>query len=246
MAIGESRTFKISGRHFNPPAGRQACRITSRLFTVIKQHGVIGQDIFGPVLRTYFYAISGRMEFNERQNGNITHRYQSQVAYIKCQRGWIEMVKVFDASIEPQPLPLDDPRGCGIGVVLTELCLIDPDLNNMDFDNRAKMKLSRSAQMQELVTASCVRLVGLSMAANPIRGANVYFSAAIRMGYGKMIVDQSKQEFNIYETKIARENFDSNTGIIEACCSVGYSCSAFYRDWFFCDEKRSDMFPGNN
>ena len=181
---------------------------------------------------TVFYAIPGRANNYELQNGNITHRYENQVAYIKCKPGWIVMLNVFQASIGPQPL---NSRDCGIGTVLSELCLIDPDLNNMGNQNRAQRRLSDYAHMQELVTGSCVRLIGLTMATNPPSGANVYFSAAIRMGYGKMIVE-SNQEHNIYETEIARANYDSNTGIIQPCCGVGYPCHAYFHSWFFCDD----------
>jgi hypothetical protein len=114
----------------------------------------------------------------------------------------------------------------------------------MNDNNRAMRRLQDTPDMHELVTRTCVRLIALVMSVEPIEGAHVYFSAAIRMGYGFMMVDQTtgyEHKFMIYETEIARENFDSFTAIIQPCCGTDNACSSYGHTWYFCSENRKTL-----
>ena len=214
--------------------------MTSKTFTVHRE-SEIEQEASVDVYCAYFYAISGRTDFIERAGDSITHKYESQVAFIKCKHGWIDEVDVFEESLEPN-IPgarnAENSRNCGIATVLTELCLIDPFLNRLGNLNKAERYLRNFVEQHELVTRTCEKLVGLAMTAWPVTGAQTYFSAGIRMKYEKLMIDQSKKkdEFKIYETKIARENYDTNTGIIQPCCEETEQCSALFQQWFFCAE----------
>jgi hypothetical protein len=239
MVNGETRTFRVANKYFKQRAGREVCSMTSKTFTVIRIDGP-KTNSHGTFHGSDFYAISGRTDFEELDGGNETHRYESQGAFIQCTYGWINELEVFDKSLEISiggfewRVP-ENAHGCGIGVVLTELCLLDPRLSNFDLTNAARTQLERvSEHAFGLVSGACRKLVGLFMAALPINGAGVYFSAAIRMGYGHLIVLQYDGEFNVYETVVAREHFDSNTGIINPCCGDPKRCSAWYADWYFC------------
>ena len=114
MEIEESRTFKINRKHFRPQSSRQACGLTSKTFEVTKSYGDIEADFWGPIHPLYFYAISGRTGFNEVRNGNSTHKYESQVAYIRYKYGWIDILKVCEQSLEEYEGvgPWLNARGC--------------------------------------------------------------------------------------------------------------------------------------
>ena len=260
MRQGETRTFKIDRKHFTKRTGRDRCLMTTNTFTVLKKDVKITDFVVhpDPTVQTFFYAISGRIDFQKTKNGNNTHAYESQVASIRCIPGFIEGVEVFEKSLEPQGILSFPPswpgfkrgfqnsRGCGIGIVLTELCLIDPELNNIDSKNKAKKQLLDYKGMEgyDLVSTRCVKLVGLVMASIPTGAAHVYFSAANRMGYKKLAIAQPTR-LNIYETSVARTKFNAETGIIQACCEEKDDCSALWRSWYFCDENMEvDPFAG--
>ena len=248
MDVGESRTFIISRKRYKPQPGRQACGLTSKTFEVRKFKGEMTSDtLYGEMQTWLFYAISGTTAFNEVHESTESHKYHGQVAYIKCKHGWIDDLKVFKQILgEYQGLgSRPNPNGCGIGVVLTELCLIDPEFNNMNDNSRAIKRLSDTPEMQELVMRNCVRLVALIMAATPTEGAHVYFSAAIRMGYTHMIVDvttRNERDFVIYETQIARQNFNFENADIQPCCGMDL-CNTYGRTWYFCAENRKTLGP---
>ena len=201
----------------------------------------------------FFYAVSPRANNGFKELNNIyppwpTDKFQHQLAYIVCKHGWIEILNVFDKSldIEGHRKGQDYPRGCGIGIVLTELCLIDPSVNSMKGKNKDKIKgianeegnealRLLTPEMKELVKENCYKLVGLSMMANPPSAGHLYFSAAINMGYDKMYVDLTT-DYKIYDTKIAKQNYKN--GDIDACCGND-RCDAYDRNWIFCADMDS-------
>ena len=258
MREGESRTFTINSKYFTKRPGREHCRLFPRAFTVLKKKVHIKDFEADPLDQTLFFAVSGRIDFQNITDGNNTHTYEHQVASIRCIPGFIEGLEVFEKSLEPEGMLSFPPawpgvrrksqnsRGCGIGIVLTELCLIDPEFNNMDSKNKAKTQLLKNIDKDgyELLSKTCVKLVGLVMSATPVGAAHVYFSAADRMGYGKLGIAQPTR-LNIYETSVARKNFNAETGIIQACCEEKNECSAVWRTWYFCEENReADPFAG--
>ena len=244
MDEGESRKFKISNTRFVPKPGKETCTLNAKTYSVRKTKE-IKTDHKGDYYSFYFYAISGVNEFNEIQNGNETHKFESQIGYIRCSHGWISFLEVFRNRLGVANQ--ENPRGCGIGVVLTELCFIDPDMNKLNSGNRAMPLLKEDVHTQQLVKDNCIKLIGMTMFADPLAGALTYFSAAIRLDYRKLIVDPLRDgaKFKIYDTKVAKENFDINTGRIEPCCKETERCDTLMTNWFFCEgnQKSEDWNP---
>ena len=201
----------------------------------------------------FFYAVSPRAangfkELNYVYMGHPTDKFQHQLAYIVCKHGWIESLRVFEKSLDIDGYPRgpDDPRGCGIGIILAELCLIDLSVNSMKGKNKDYIKgianeegnealRILTPEMKGLVKENCYKLVGLQMMAKPPSAGHVYFSAAINMGYDKMYVDLTT-DYKIYDTKIAKQNYKN--GDIDACCGND-RCDAYDRNWIFCADMDS-------
>ena len=244
MDEGESRKFRVSNSRFVPKPGKETCGLNVKTYSIRKTREM-KTDHKGDYFSFYFYAISGVNEFIEIQNGNETHKFESQIGYIRCSHGWISFLEVFRNRLGVANQ--ETPRGCGIGVVLTELCFIDPDINNVNSGNRAMPKLQKDVQTQQLVKDNCIKLIGMTMFADPVAGALTYFSAAIRLDYRKLIVDPLRdgEKFKIYDTKVAKENFDLNTGRIEPCCHEIERCDTLMTNWFFCEgnQKSEDWNP---
>ena len=102
-------------------------------------------------------------------------RYIHQAGYAQCHHGWINKVETNERS---NGLPF--ARECGIGTVLTELCLIDPDVKRNVEGNAARERIIGNPVASYLVKNHCKQLVGLQMSADPAEGAYAYFSAAIK------------------------------------------------------------------
>ena len=127
MEDREIKTFRRQDKPF--------CTLTSSYFAVIKHKNIPTQPSTKPSLnppKTYlmFYAVIGEMKLNQiiptpidnaPEDRIRVRKYEDQIGYIRCMHGWIQEVSV-EPSLES---PNEDPRGCGIGTVLTELCLID-------------------------------------------------------------------------------------------------------------------------
>ena len=206
-----------------------------------------------------FYAVPGYFgitkfdeipEIDPREFTKMNFRFNGQIAVIKCSHGWIEDLQVFQESLGNVERSVD-ARRCGIGTVLTELCLIDPDVNIPKPGNMALDILStnrNAANEFEMVKNKCQKLVGLMMAAEvkdsefPHAGGRTYFTAAINMRYRILVIDstfysdESRNALNVYDVKTAKENFDPRTGNINPCCNHEL-CVAHQSYWLFCFEK---------
>ena len=116
------------------------------------------------------------------------------------------------------------------------------DINNMNTGNRALQTIEGFSQISQLVKDNCLKVIGMMMVADPVAGALAYFSSAVRLGYEKLIVEPMRRgsgnKFRIYDTKVAKEHFDLNTGRIEPCCKETERCDAFMANWFFCEINR--------
>ena len=160
-------------------------------------------------------------------------RYIGQIAYAYCNPGEVSQIQVADAP--------RDARQCGIATVLTELCLLDPDIYEKGEENRAY----RLLRNHDVTTMSCGQAVSLQMASDPKSGAYAYFSAASRIGYNKLIVNWPYLAFDrisVYVTDHAKRSYNVNTGIIEPCIKCGNNeqpCEANLATWVFCKEKAS-------
>ena len=229
------------------------CQLKHKYFAVIKTSQVqTGSTSIWPIEGEYegprniltFYAKRGRFPtFRERPNPRPTHRYENQIAIIRCSPGWIHQLIVFQNAMLREEngttgqyfeVPVN-AQGCGIGVILTELCLIDQEIYTVNERNRADNLLTAAGTT---IHQSCEKLVGLNMAAVPPSKGHVYFSAAMRRDYTRLLIDQTcakEVRFNAYETALARQKYDDITGEIEECAGYG-KCQAYRRNWYFCDK----------
>ena len=192
------------------------------------------------------------LHYSERTDLGPPFRYENQIAAIRCSKGWIHKLDVFKDAIVREKHSQGqwhdvevNAQGCGIGVVLTELCLIDREIHTVDGQNRAQNLLTTAGTT---LHENCMQLVGLQMTADPPSGGYVYFSAGMRRGFTRLLIDtcggirdehaysipESYNRFHAYQTDVARQNFDSTTGDIEECAGYG-RCNAYRGNWYFCD-----------
>ena len=238
MEDSEIKTFR---RNDNP-----SCTLTSLYFSVLKHEN------FGPMVDrsnpssfngTYFtfYAIIGELKVNQTYPVPVANpvtkgqTYEGQIGSIQCMHGWIEELLIAPSDESPE----ENPLRCGIGTVLTELCLIDPDIGARREGNRAERYL-RGFHELPMIQRHCDRLVGLVMAAEPIGGGHTYFTAAINMRYFVVIVEHCEDDqhpIDIYPTQEAKEKYNTTTGNIDEYCDRGINprgCRAYGSTWYFC------------
>ena len=161
-------------------------------------------------------------------------RYIGQIAFADCNPGEVDKIEVAEKNkVQPR-----DARQCGIATVLTELCLLDPDIYEKGEKNRAY----RLLRNHDVTTMSCGQAVSLQMGADPKSGAYAYFSAASRTGYNKLVVNWPNSDYAqiaIYDTDHAKQAYNVETGIIEPCVicqNTDVPCEAFQAKWIFCKE----------
>ena len=223
------------------------CSLRWKLFTVKKtsQPAGVGKSVDD---RFIFYAVAGRFWQNELKNSSGYRRYENQIGFIVCGPGWIELLEVFyNARLRGDSFDTwrnVNAQNCGVGVVLAELCLLDPYIFERDEHNQAKQHLDAAGLT---IHESCKRLVGLTMASSRPGGGLVYFSSGIRMGYRKILIFQEceigdleydQYSYNTYDTQVARDNYvyELLSGNIRAC--AGYErCEAWLKNWYLCDDS---------
>ena len=246
MATGEIREFDVDS------SKKEACQLTTEKYYVRKEycrrHPISDEppskkgkkeycecELYN--CDVYFYAsLDDKFEVldrNEREGvlGDKEHRYRNDLGYIKCSKGFIEMVWVNNDD-DCRWIPA---RECGIATVFTSLCMVDPELDMLPDSGLTENFIGRHAtKLISDIEKRCRRFVGLVMAADPLTGAYAYFSAAMKIGYKKMLVlddttTQHPQPSEWMNTEDAKKEYDSNTGKIG---EFGM------RDpiWWFCDE----------
>ena len=213
------------------------CKLATGLVTTYQVMKMLSHDRS----RFQFFAIHGTAHFtktgftNPGISEDISGRqfsrqrfledYIGQVAVAHCRHGNIDFVKVSSKRNH-------DARQCGIATVLTELCLLDPDIHERG-ERNAAYKTLRKYQME----TNCIQMVELQMSARPLSGAHAYFSAAINTGFNKLIVVWwGFRRQSIYDTVVAKQNYDAKTGYIEPCCQNEDRCKAEDAHWIFCKE----------
>ena len=186
--------------------------------------------------KEYRFYGSLNEEFIEIDKG----QYEEQIGFGWCGMGFIfetfvegsteekkeEVVPTEEVPIEEVPI---DARNCGIAVIFSVLCMSDTDVNpgneiNLDLNWRFEIY----PPAIEMIKNRCEKVIGLDMGANPPKGANAYFSAAIRTGHKIMIVQKIEEdEFAFIPVDLAQQSFNEN----------GYTLPKYYNNWFFCKEK---------
>ena len=193
---------------------------------------------------TKFEAVSGDDDFSR---ANV-------IAGASCDIGKIRLHKVSRKA-----------RNCGIVKVLTQLCLIDPRVNQMDDPNRAahylddsrpvKAGFSSIVGIKQDLHANCEGgLMGLLMKndrARKVNGGFAYLHAAKDANYQRMVVQyddpvtQSNspipcvEKLAVYDTAdVIRRMYNKDTGLIEDDARVRDTRREKNDIWYFCRRHR--------
>ena len=249
---------------------KPGCRLGIDSYEIIKREDMDKND----EKEVNFYAIQGKeleelVEDDETKKiggedddvYNREDRYKNQLGRITCKPGWIEYVRVNDNA-----------QGCGLGTVLTEMCMIDPVLTRNDVKSnlvykklKANFKKEGRQEAFSHLETRCNSLIGLEMAAKPVKGpdgddvhagAFAYFKAAMQMNYHFMVVEdgpnapnykklaakkdppesECEKTIRYYPVEDAKKLYSSATGDIE-----GFKGSGQKAKWYFCKESGGQM-----
>ena len=215
-------------------ASKKNCKLTQPNYFVLKKQ--LGHS-------TVFYATT-EDTFTSSGSTSIDKTYKNQIAYGWCTKGWVKKIEV-----NAEPI---NARECGISTILTQLCMVDPEIGDIGEGNEALDLLKSYKAEKSAFLTTCLYTVGLKMAANPKTGAYAYFSAALKTGYTKMQIQHKKGwgQWTFYpnrgdseiqgfrDTKIWQAGYDANTLNINDPEAPG----GIYRltendNWLFCKPK---------
>ena len=166
-----------------------------------------------------------------------------EVGTAYCRPGWIDKVDVKEIA-----------QGCGIGTVLTELCLIDPAFKYLSrlpkfVKNKSILNLQAYPVQLDHVKTYCRGLMGMLMGAESFgsRGAaNAYFNAALRQGYNLLLIhDDVEKNFHYLNVQDAKRLYQNDysrgwpgwIGNQYEKCNCKANCDEFEawgKDWYFC------------
>ena len=121
---------------------------------------------------------------------------------------------------------------------------MNPKLNHVTDSNKVFQLLYEAAAedveaRKTQLETNCNHLMGLEMSADPKIAAFGYFDAAIRANYLTLVVQERFHEtkdevsFNIYSTTVAKDNYNSETGVIGEC-EENEECNGVDAYWYFC------------
>ena len=247
MNTGETDTFRIEKSKKTASDITRRCSLQSLDYKVRK---VQTQGSSGNFVEFQFKAIpgdapelkdgEGNLLLDEKIDSNIFNT--RQIGISRCEIGVISLVYV-----------RDNAKNCGIGTVLTELCMIDPIMNQNTNDNHiykflSKIGTDEAQGVRELLISQCSQgLIGLTQASQSHFGGFAYLSAAKRMQYQYMVVQffntkaekhthssgQCSQKFKTYKVEHALKIYNGHTGNIEQ--GDGESEGSGYKArWYFC------------
>ena len=228
LAVNGMRTFEIDKTANKECVLRPIPNRYKGFYSVIKIREEVVENVIHHI-KTRFFVIHGdkfvRVSYDMRE----MNRYRGQIAHATCSLGWIEEVNVYRTPV--------NARKCGIGTVLAELCMMDPDINAnevADSDNRwennyvitslnsFKEWVPLAGELKVELEKTCIKLVGMDMDVNCKGGAHAFFSAAIRLGYDRLSVMEKNYaghgrgewtgHFNHFNTRVAKENYVETTG----------------------------------
>ena len=167
-----------------------------------------------------------------------------------CKGGFIDLVEVSTSKVRPPSVSIPsslNARRCGIGTILSVLCMIDKDVNpgsGIALDLKSHFKLNRPSgfpdtEMIKKIEKNCKKVVGLEMSAAPGAG-NIYFQAASLAGFNRMIFYDryEKNEWIWPHISDAQACYNSNK---LGCKNEYYSGIA--NKWYFCKEKETTDDP---
>ena len=243
MDTGDTETFRISRFKKEEPDLSRKCLLNADHYKIRKfQHALKLQP--GAIGFAFFVIEAlrdekGNLLANEKIADSVFKK--SNIANARCELGQISLVFVKKRA-----------RNCGIGTVLSELCMVDPNIYRNTEKNHVLKFLSGistdvAIQIRELLSSRCINgLVGVDNEAES-SGGFTYLSAARRMSYQYMVVQfhndkienhdhssgQCVQKFRVYKVTDALKLFDGATGRIED----GFGDTAGSGEnarWYFC------------
>ena len=186
MNVGDTEVFHILPEKMKiTPNINQKCNLPLPTYTVKKIEDKNSESMI-------FYAIPGSFPGLKKVSEEVSERFfvENEIAFIGCKLGWIVNIRVVKSA-----------RYCGIATVLTELCMIDPELSVNNEKNKVFEELGmrswnagfsdEAIDARKHLKGHCTNLVGLQMTADPADGAFAYLSAATRMKYHYMVVEHA-------------------------------------------------------
>lgn len=156
----------------------------------------------------------------------------------QCHDAFIDWVKVSSSDGNTNTNVLNAQR-CGIGTILSALCMIDKDVmgSGIALDlkrhfGRGGLNYDQISKLIQEVKKDCKKVVGLQMSAAQ-GGGNTYFSAARLAGFHKMIFydGYEKNEWIWPEIPEAQTCYNENK----------LGCQGAY--WYFCKERSTTDNP---
>ena len=153
-------------------------------------------------------------------------QYALQLGFVMCHKGYLDQTTVYDMAVTP--VGILDARNCGMGTVLTSLCMIDPELDMLP-TNEILEYFEADRKTATTIKQGCQKFVGLHMVADPKTGAYKNFNAALNNGYNKMLFKTNKGAYRWYDTTKAKECYNHETGMIGDDINFGIH-------WWFCEE----------
>ena len=219
MKLNKVQTFKID---YNQ---RKSCKLldkqNKKVETYYVKKIVKGEDDW------HFYA-SVDEDFTESENSDFTEKNDDQLGYANCDKAVIDQVYVEGGDDD-----MRKARRCGIGTVLSILCMIDEDVNPGDgiaLNVNVHFRGHGNAIIEK-VKKECKKVVGLKMAAAE-GGGNTYFEAALQVGYNRIILyDTEEKDWVWTDVKKAQQCYNEKR----------FGCYGEY--WYFCKEAVKSTKP---
>ena len=176
-------------------------------------------------------------------------------AFLNCDHGHISQLKTKGKA-----------ENCGIGRILTELCMNEKNLHrtsflgvnkNLAFDKMDEYiriygkkveheeKVNKLKKLKERFSSHCSKLIYLWMKAKPPTGAHVYFNSAIHAGFTELFMINAYSLFEFYPdegpcpVKTLQDRYSDDGFMVEGDKKknvVGWN-------WFFCQPKQDQEQP---
>ena len=196
----------------------------------------------------------------KKEKGTITEFSYKMVsnereAFLECGHGYLRQLKTKGKA-----------ENCGIGRILTELCMNEKDIHrttNQDPNENSaiekienyiriykemannKEQIKKLKKLKKWSLSHCSKLIYLWMTADPRTGAHVYFNSAISSGFTELFMISKYGELRFYPD----EGPCSVKNLQERYSDDGYMIEGDKKNdvgdwnWFFCQPKEPKKEP---
>ena len=167
-----------------------------------------------------------------------------KIAYIDCTSGYIKKLNT-----------KGETEGCGIGKILTKLCIYEKDIHNVENNKENEaMKAIQSwleecknmescngkdhqkqlMKMEKWASSDCQKMIHLLMDAKPRKGAHVYFNSFAESGFDQMFIKIDHNEMYPQDghcsVKTLQQKYNEQGEMVDGDNNVDVG----NRFWFFC------------